>query len=121
MKKSDRYLKVVEWSDEDRCYLGTCPGLMLGGVHGEDETAVYRELCQVVEEWIEIHDEDNEPLPPATAGRSYSGKFVLRLGSDLHRWVAIEAIRSGKSLNSYCRDVLESAQSDAGGSGKPRK
>ena len=34
MKKRDRYLKMVEWSEEDRCYVGTCPGLMLGGVHG---------------------------------------------------------------------------------------
>ena len=36
MKASDRYLKIVEWSDEDGCYVGTCPGLMLGGVHGDD-------------------------------------------------------------------------------------
>ena len=41
MKKSDRYLKIVEWSDEDNCYIGRAPGLMLGGVHGDDETKVY--------------------------------------------------------------------------------
>jgi hypothetical protein len=34
MKSSDRYLKLVEWSDEDGCYVGRCPELMLGGVHG---------------------------------------------------------------------------------------
>ena len=34
MKPSDRYLKIVEWSDEDGCCVGTCPGLMLGGVQG---------------------------------------------------------------------------------------
>jgi len=55
MKPSDRYLKIVEWSEEDQCYVGTSPGLMLGGVHGDDETKVYKELCQVVEEWIRIH------------------------------------------------------------------
>ena len=58
MKKSDRYLKIVEWSEQDHCYVGTCPGLMLGGVHGTDETKVYEELCQAVEEWIRIHEED---------------------------------------------------------------
>ena len=67
MKASDQYLKIVEWSEEDGCYIGTCPGLMLGGVHGEDEAKVYRELCQVVEEWIEILENDGDPLPPATA------------------------------------------------------
>ena len=30
MKKSDRYLKVVEWCEEDQCYIGSAPSLMLG-------------------------------------------------------------------------------------------
>ncbi len=64
MKKlSDSYLKIVEWSEEDQCYIGRCPGLMLGGVHGDDKAAVDRELCKIVEEWIEIHQEDDIPLP----------------------------------------------------------
>jgi len=111
MKKSDKYLKIVEWSDEDGCYVGTCPGFMIGGVHGDDETKVYRELCRVVDEWILIHEEDEVPLPPETAGRDYSGKFVLRVGKKLHKKIAIEALQAGKSLNSYCVQVLE----------KPRK
>ena len=110
MKKSDRYLKIVEWSDEDRCYVGTCPGMMFGGVHGDDEAEVYRELCQVVDEWIRILEKDGTPLPPETAGREYSGKFVLRLGKDLHKRIAIEALQTGKSLNSYCVQVLEREQ-----------
>jgi predicted HicB family RNase H-like nuclease len=108
MKDSDRYLKIVEWSDEDGCYVGTCPGLMLGGVHGEEEAVVYRELCQVVDEWVLICAKDGEPLPPATTGRKYSGKFVLRLGSDLHKLLAIEALRAGESLNSHCVRRLRS-------------
>jgi predicted HicB family RNase H-like nuclease len=106
MKTSDRYLKIVEWSDEDGCYVGACPGLMLGGVHGDDEAKVYAELCRVVEEWIAIHAQDGTPLPPATAGRDYSGKFVVRVGKDLHRDLAIHALREGVSLNSYCAKVL---------------
>lgn len=102
MKPGDRYLKIVEWSEEDQCYVGTCPGLMLGGVHGADEQSVYSELCQVVEEWIRIYEEDGEPLPEATAGKEYSGKFVLRVGQDLHRELAIKALRAGESLNTYC-------------------
>jgi predicted RNase H-like HicB family nuclease len=74
MKPSDRYLKIVEWCEEDQCYVGTCPGLMFGGVHGDDEVAVYAELCEVVEEWVRIHDEDGQPLPPPTAGRECSGR-----------------------------------------------
>ena len=114
MKARDRYLKIVEWSDEDGCYVGACPGLMLGGVHGDDETKVYAELCQAVEEWIAIHEKDGTPLPPATAGRDYSGKFVVRVGKDLHRELAIHALREGVSLNSYCAKVLREGRATYG-------
>jgi predicted HicB family RNase H-like nuclease len=79
---------------------------MLGGVHGDDETAVYRELCQAVNEWIAIHEEDGDPLPEPTAGREYSGKFVLRVGESLHRKLALRALQEGVSLNSYCTRKL---------------
>ncbi len=107
MKSSDQYIKIVEWSEEDQCYVGTCPGLMLGGVHGEDEAKVYKELCQAVEEWIDLYQKDKEPLPAATAGKDYSGKFVVRVGKDLHKSLAIDALRQGESLNSYCVNLLK--------------
>ena len=28
MKESDRYIKIVEWSDEDGCFVGSCPGII---------------------------------------------------------------------------------------------
>jgi len=114
MKPGDRYLKIVEWSDEDRCYVGSCPGLMLGGIHGDDETRVYAELCQAVEEWIAIYAQDGMPLPPPTAGKDYSGKFVVRVGRELHRELAIHALRAGVSLNTYCARVLRDGRTPCG-------
>jgi hypothetical protein len=69
MKPSDRYVKIVEWSEEDRVYIGSAPGLIYGGCHGPDERAVFDELCQIVDEAIALYEEDGKPLPPATAGR----------------------------------------------------
>lgn len=106
MKASDRYIKLVEWSDEDQCYVGTCPGLMLGGVHGDDEAMVYKELCRTVEEWAEVYAVDGDPVPEPTAGKEYSGKFVVRVGKDLHKILALNALRSGESLNSHCINLL---------------
>ena len=114
-KASDRYLKIVEWSDEDRCYVGTCPGLFHGGVHGGNESKVYAELCQAVEEWIDACRKDGVPLPSGTAGKDYSGKFVLRVGSDLHKTLAIKALKRGESLNSYCRNLLREERAPYGG------
>lgn len=71
-KNSMRYMKIVAWSDEDGCYIGSAPGLILGGCHGADEKAVFDELCQVVEETIALYKLDGKPLPPATSGRDYA-------------------------------------------------
>ena len=114
MKVSDKYLKIVEWSEEDQCYVGTCPGLMLGGIHGDDEAKVYKELCQAVEEWIDIYEQDADPLPEGTAGKEYSGKFVVRVGKDLHKSLAINALRHGESLNEHCVHLLREKREDYG-------
>ena len=63
--QASRYTKFVEWSDEDQCFIGRCPELMRGGVHGSDEAAVYAELCDAVEEWIGLlHQELLERFLP---------------------------------------------------------
>jgi predicted RNase H-like HicB family nuclease len=69
MKESARYVKIVEWSEEDQCYVGSSPGLILGGCHGDDEKSVFDELCQIVDEAIELIQLEGKPLPPATAGK----------------------------------------------------
>ncbi|MBP9663921.1 MAG: type II toxin-antitoxin system HicB family antitoxin [Pyrinomonadaceae bacterium] len=59
----DNYEKIVYWSDEDEVFIGICPELFAGGVHGDDPQAVFKELLEVVDEWVEIHREDGTPLP----------------------------------------------------------
>ena len=76
MKESARYVKIVEWSDEDQSFVGQCPGIIGPCCHGDDEAQVYRELCQIVEEWIDTMRQDGKPLPPPTAGRNLAAKIV---------------------------------------------
>ncbi len=75
MKDSARYVKIVEWSQEDQCYVGSCPGLVYGGCHGLDEKAVFEELCRIAEEAIELYREQRKPLPPPTSGRDLANKL----------------------------------------------
>ena len=74
MRKSAAYAKVVEWSTEDRCFVGSCPGLFYGGCHGNDEKKVFAELCDLVDETIEIYRKEGRPLPPPTPITNYSRK-----------------------------------------------
>ncbi len=106
MKERDRYLKIVEWSEEDQCYVGSVPGWLGKCCHGDNEEKVYHELCQIVDEWIKVYNKEGKPLPVATIGKKYSGKFQLRAGSELHQALAIKALQTGESLNNFCIKVL---------------
>ena len=76
MKPSARYAKIVEWSDEDQCFVGSAPGLIYGGCHGDDERKVFDELCRIVDEAIALYKADGKPLPPATAGRDLANRLT---------------------------------------------
>jgi len=106
MKERDRYFKIVEWSEEDGCYIGSVPGWIGKCCHGDDELEVYQEVGEVLDEWIEIYKIEGKPLPPPT-NKLYSGKFVLRTGSELHQVLSLKALNEGESLNSFVIKALK--------------
>jgi hypothetical protein len=77
MKDSARYVKIVEWSDIDGCYVGSAPGLIHGGCHGNNEKAVFDDLCRLVDEAIELYHKDGKALPPPTSGRNLTRLFAV--------------------------------------------
>ena len=106
MKERDRYLKIVEWSEEDGCYIGSVPGWIGKCCHGDDEMKVFQEVCEIVDEWIELYKKENRPLPPKT-NKKYSGKFVLRTGPELHQALTVRALHEGESLNKFVVKALK--------------
>lgn len=62
------YLKFVQWSAEDRLFIGYCPDLFIGGVcHGSDEQKVYRELSRLVADEIAESERSHRVLPTKRA------------------------------------------------------
>lgn len=76
LKDRSRYVKIVEWSDDDQCFVGSCRGLLLGGCHGDDEIAAFEQLCEAVGEAIYLYKLDGKPLPPPTSGRDFAEKLL---------------------------------------------
>ncbi len=71
MNNGDRYGKLVEWSDDDACFIGSCPVLFHGGCHGTDAQAVFAELCHLVEESLALYEQDGKELPRPMPGREF--------------------------------------------------
>ena len=99
------YLRVVEWSPEDRCFVGSAPPLIGRCCHGRTEASVLKQLKRIVEEWIRLADKERS-LPAAERSDAYSGRFLLRVPAPVHQALALKARAAGKSLNAYCAEKL---------------
>src|SRR5438445_13131807 len=97
-QQAARYAKFVEWSDEDKCFIGRCPELMLGGVHGHDEAKVYRELCAAVEEMVELIHADGHDMPHPPGTKWFTGKLALRVEPATQRTLTAKALPAGETL-----------------------
>jgi predicted HicB family RNase H-like nuclease len=65
-----------------------------------------KSISSIVDEWVDLHQKEKLPLPKSFASKSFSGKFVIRVGKELHKALAIKAAKSGESLNNLCTDLL---------------
>jgi predicted RNase H-like HicB family nuclease len=66
------YHFVINWSEEDQSYVGRCPDLFLGGVHGDDPEKVFKEIRELAAWVFQTHLKDGKPLPAPSA--------ILQLG-----------------------------------------
>jgi predicted HicB family RNase H-like nuclease len=95
----DKYTYRVTWSEEDGEYVGLCaefPGL--SWLAGTPETAL-KGIRKVVNDVIEDMTKRREAVPEPIALRSYSGKFIVRVPSEVHRQLALQAAETGVSIN----------------------
>ena len=104
-------MKVVEWSEEDGCYIGSAPPLLGPCCHGDAEEAVYRQLAEIVPDVIETYNEHGFQLTEGSAGKEYNGKILARVRPELHRALAVRAMIERRSLNSYIEEALEKSVS----------
>ena len=69
-----------------------------------------QELGEMIEEamllWIETEMEDGMQIPEPRLDDSFSGRFLVRMPSSIHRDVVRAAKREGVSLNAYVNSVL---------------
>lgn len=76
MSAASRYVNLVDWSDEDQRFVGSWPGLLYGGCHGEDEKSVFAELCQMVDGAVKLYEAEKRPLPLPTSGYDWANAIA---------------------------------------------
>ena len=95
----NHYTYRVTWSQEDGEHVGLCaefPSLSWLAPTPEKALAGIRHL---VDEVVADMQATGEPVPDPLSERQYSGRFMVRVPSLVHRALATEAAEQGVSLN----------------------
>lgn len=90
---------MLQWSDEDRCYIATIPAWQNAKTHGATLEEASRAALDVLALLIQSARRQGEPCPAANT--RHSGNLRLRLPVSLHGRLAREAEREGVSLNQW--------------------
>jgi predicted HicB family RNase H-like nuclease len=95
----NHYTYRVTWSQEDGEHVGLCaefPALSWLAATPEKALAGIRRL---VGEVVTDLQATGEPVPDPLSERQYSGRFMVRVPSLVHRALATEAAEQGVSIN----------------------
>ena len=103
-----QYSINIAWSDEDNCYLGSIPEFPTLMAHGDTPEETVYNTRLAAEGFIEVMQEDGDPIPEPLKVKSYSGNLRIRLPKSLHEKLSKEANMEGISLNSYITHSLSS-------------
>jgi predicted HicB family RNase H-like nuclease len=97
------YYGSVGYDDEDRIFYGKIEFIRaLVSYEGTDVTSLRKAFEEAVEDYLEMcrtrREEPEKPL---------KGSFNVRIGPELHRKLALAAVRKRVSLNKYIAEILK--------------
>jgi len=106
---NDHYTYQVTWSPDDQEFVATCAEFpSLSWLEADDIDAL-RGIKKLVAEVADDMRANGEAVPEPLADRKYSGRFVVRTTSQVHRRLAVEAAEAKVSLNRYINAKLVNA------------
>ncbi|MES2106669.1 MAG: type II toxin-antitoxin system HicB family antitoxin [Pseudomonadota bacterium] len=97
------YAARIDYSDEDECFVGHIAGIRdVVGFHGETVAELRAAFEEAVDDYLDMAEKTGRaPQKP------YSGNMRLRISPETHARAAMFAEASGKSLNTWVADLLE--------------
>jgi predicted HicB family RNase H-like nuclease len=98
-QNNDRYTYRITRSKDDQEFVGLCLEFPSLSWLAKTPEAALKGIRRVVERAIQDMADNGESPPAPLSGKSYSGKFVVRIPPEVHRALAIKAAEEGISLN----------------------
>lgn len=102
----ERYTYRVTWSSEEQEFVGLCAGYPSLSYLDQNRHAALEGITNLVKNVVADIEANGENILEPTAEKSYSGKFQVRIKSELHCKLAIAAAEENVSLNRYVSHKL---------------
>lgn len=95
----NHYTYRVTWSEEDQEHVGLCAEFPSLSFLAKAPADAFAGIVDVVRVAVEDMQASGEKIPQPLAEMDFSGKFVVRVSSHVHRSLAIQAAEQGLSIN----------------------
>ncbi len=92
--------------EEGGGWLATVPDLPGCMSDGETPEEALKNVADAIRGWIEAGKLDGEVIPLPNLGKTYSGRFGVRITRELHQTLAEKAQAEGVSLNHLVTELL---------------
>ena len=102
----DKNAVSIKWSDEDKGFIATIPGINALSAFGSTREQALSELNTAAEVYFEALEEAGKPLPIPEKVIPFSGQLRLRMPKSLHASLSSGAESEGVSLNTYIVSLL---------------
>jgi antitoxin HicB len=122
-----RGYRLEVFQDEDGSWVAEVPELPGCVAASMDPQDLFALAEDAIAAWIDAAGDDGRTVPAPVVDDEYSGRFVLRVPTGIHRRLAAQARRERVSLNTLCATALAASIGAAearnaaavGGSGRP--
>lgn len=102
------YHATVEYDAEDKIFVGKVFGIVdLLNFHGSSVDELEKMFHQSIENYLSICEQSGK-----YPDKEFKGNFNVRIPTELHRKVALEATKQSLTLNQYVTKALKKSYDD---------
>lgn len=99
MPKAEEYTYRMLWLADDEVFMGTAAEFPSLSHAADSQKAALEGIVELVADVLADMEERGEHPPIPFGRRPFSGKYALRMSTEQHRRIAMEAAEQGVSIN----------------------
>jgi len=100
------YTYIIEWSDVDRCFLGSIVELEHNMTCGQTREEVLANLKEALVAYVTTSLDNNMEIPEPIKIEDFKGSITYRTSRERHYKLAKQAKLYGKSINAFIDEAI---------------